>query len=215
MLTSTITRLFRCQGIITQTPSLLLLRNLHNKEPIPVTWEKPKVGWTKLNFDGSSKGRKGKSSIGGVFRNHNAEFLLGYAGSIGRTDSTVAELAALLRGLELILENRWGDVWLEGDAKALVNIITNKRTIRSLEGQRYVTHINGIIPELKNYSMTHIYREGNRVADKFAQIGHQLDEPRIWRCDPSDSVLPIMHDDAEGKIVLRKRRMKSSLEDKD
>ena len=42
-----------------------LFRSLH-KAPIPVTWEKPKIGWTKLNFDGSSKGKAGKASIGGL-----------------------------------------------------------------------------------------------------------------------------------------------------
>ncbi|KMS94758.1 hypothetical protein BVRB_015560 [Beta vulgaris subsp. vulgaris] len=204
---TSITRLVRCHRIITQNPSiarLLLVKSLH-KEPIPVAWEKPKIGWTKLNFDGSSKGKTGEASIGGVFRDHNAKFMLGYAESIGRSDSTIAELAALLRGLEIILENGWDDVWLEGDAKALVNIITKRRSMRSLEAQKYISYINAIIPELNNYTMSHIYREGNRVADKFAQIGHQLETPCIWRHAPPDEVLPIMHEDAEGKIILRRR----------
>ena len=52
--------LWRCQNqisIISQNPFRLLLRNYHNKEPVPVSWEKPEIGWAKLNFDGSSKGR--------------------------------------------------------------------------------------------------------------------------------------------------------------
>ncbi|KNA07999.1 hypothetical protein SOVF_166670 [Spinacia oleracea] len=197
-----------CHRVITQNPSssarLLLVRNLH-KEPIPVEWKKPKLGWTKLNFDGSSMGKKRKASIGGVFRDHNAKFLLGYAESIENTDSTIAELAALLRGLEIILENGWSDVWLEGDAKALVNIIVKRGTMKSLEAQRYVSHINTIIPEINNCTMTHIYREGNRVADKFAEIGQQLENPRIWRHAPPDEVLSVMREDAQGKIVLQRR----------
>ncbi|KAK6932466.1 Ribonuclease H domain [Dillenia turbinata] len=101
------------------------------------------MGWRKLNFDGSSKARLGKASIGGVFRDHNAEFLLGYAESIGRTSSTVAELIAL--------------------------------------------------------------REGNEAADKFAQMGHRLKTPRVWHHVCPDEVLPFVLDDAEGKIILRKR----------
>ena len=201
-----ISRLVRCDSII-QNPSairLFLVRNFH-KEPIPVAWEKPKAGWTKLNFDGSLKSKTGKASIGGVFRDHNAEFLLGYAESIGKTTSTMAELVALRRGLELILENRWRDVWLEGDAKALVDIIMEGRPVKSVEAKRHVDDINAIIKELDNWTFTHIYREGNRAADKLAQMGHCLQKPHIWRDMPPDEVLTIVNEDAKGKIVLRKR----------
>ncbi|KAL7211947.1 hypothetical protein ACSBR2_014747 [Camellia fascicularis] len=48
-------------------------------------------------------------------------------------------------------------------------------------------------------------QEGNRAADKFAQMGHQMKKPQIWRNNPPFQVVPIMHEDAEGKIVLRRR----------
>ncbi|KAL9452636.1 hypothetical protein AB3S75_008429 [Citrus x aurantiifolia] len=130
MMLSTFTNFPRCQRIVNR-PILKLVRYWH-KEPIPVSWEKPDIGWTKLNFDGSCKGRTGKSSIGGIFRDHKADFLLGYAESIGRTTSTIAELSALRRGLELVLENGWSDVWLEGDAKSLVDIIVQRRHVTIL-----------------------------------------------------------------------------------
>ncbi|OMO65024.1 Equilibrative nucleoside transporter [Corchorus olitorius] len=170
--------------------------NLH-KEPIPVSWERPEIGWTKLNFDGSCKGRACKGSIGGVFRNHKAEFLLGYAEPIGRTNSVIAELAALRRGLDLVLENGYTNVWLESDAKTLVDIIVQKRQVKNAELGRHLHHINLIIPEINNCIVTHIYREGNRAADKLAQIGHQLQKPQIWWHIPPNEVLRIMHEDAE------------------
>lgn len=202
----TFSRLFRCNSM-TQNPSairLFVVRNFY-KEPIPVAWEKPKAGWTKLNFDGSLRGKTGKASIGGVFRNHNAEFLLGYAESIGKTTSTMAELVALRRGLELISDNRWRDVWLEGDAKALVDIIMKGRPVRSAEARRHIDDINAIVKELDNWMFTHIYREGNRAADKLAQMGHYLETPHVWRDMPPHEVLPIVNEDAKGKIVLRRR----------
>ncbi|WRX27866.1 hypothetical protein QQP08_020353, partial [Theobroma cacao] len=42
--------------------------------------------------------------------------------------------------------------------------------------------------------------EGNRAADKLAQIGHQLKKPQIWWHIPPNEVLPIVHEDAEGEI---------------
>ncbi|KAK4271402.1 hypothetical protein QN277_020103 [Acacia crassicarpa] len=192
----------------------MIIRVLH-KEAIPVEWKKPGIGWTKLNFDGSSKGggggrgrgRGGKASIGGLIRNDKAEFMLGYAESIGRANSTIAELKALRRGLELVVENGWNDkLWLEGDAKTLVEIISKRRKVRCMEVQKHISDINSILPEVNNLVVSHIYREGNRAADKFAQMGHLLEEPTIWRHVPPHEVLAIMRDDAQGKIVLRTRR---------
>ena len=197
--------LTRCQRpTIVHHSMSLQLKNYH-KQPVPVAWEKPEIGWTKLNFDGSSKGKAGRASIGGVVRNHKAEFLLGYAESIGRASSTIAELSALRRGLELVLENGWSDVWLEGDAKALVEIIANRREVRCAEVRRHVSHINAIIPELNGCVVSHVYREGNRTAVKFAKMGHFLKKPQVW-VEPPHEVLRFVLEDAEGKIIFRRRR---------
>lgn len=121
------------------------------------------MGWTKLNFDASCNWKTGRSSIGGVLRNHEAEFLLGYAEPIAaKSNSNIAEMVALQRGLELTLENDCcSNVWVEGDSMS---------------------------------------REGNRAADKFAQLGHHFQEPQIWRYTPPHQVLRIVHEDAQGKI---------------
>lgn len=202
-----ISRILGYQSVIHQKPFQLLLRNWHKQSfnLIPVSWEKPKIGWTKLNFDGSCKCKTGKSSIGGIFRNHEAKFLLGYAESIGKSNSTIAELAALIRGLELILENGWNEVWLEGDSKSLVEIIAQKRVVRCVEVQKQINCINLLIPKIKSCIVTHIFREGNRAADKFAQLGHNIKNPQIWRNNPPKQVLRIVNEDAEGKIFFRRR----------
>ncbi|KAM6585066.1 hypothetical protein CsatB_012068 [Cannabis sativa] len=177
-------------------------------EAVPVSWAKPEMGWAKLNFDGSSKGAAGnnKASIGGVIRNHKAEFLMGYAESIGEANSNIAELVALRRGLELVLEyGLWSHVWLEGDAKTLLDIIVEKRQVKCVDVQMHVAHINSIIPKLSSCIVSHIYREGNRAADKLARMGHYLDKPQVWCFDPPHEVVPLLFHDAEGKIVFRKR----------
>ncbi|KAL7605108.1 hypothetical protein Lser_V15G16579 [Lactuca serriola] len=184
-------------------PVQVFIRNCH-KEPLRISWEKPDIGWTKLNYDGSCKCKTGKASIGGVLRDHNAEFLLGYAESIGKTNSTVAEFVALQRGLELVLEKGYTDLWLEGDCKTLVEIIAQKRRVKCFEVQKHVSGINLILPEFRNCLVTHVYREGNRLADKFAQIGHRLRRPQIWDFPPSE-VMRIVNEDANGKVFHRMR----------
>ncbi|OVA07979.1 Ribonuclease H domain [Macleaya cordata] len=200
-------KLFRCQRKV-QGQICVSLRKFH-QEVVQVTWEKPDFGWTKLNFDGSVRYKTGMGSIGGVLRNHKAEFILGYAESIGKTTSTIAELTALQRGIDLVLENGWYNVWFEGDEKRLLEIIANRIPIGSKEIQRQTGHINSILGELDNYKMTHIYREGNKTADTFAKLGHKLDKPCIWRCSPPKEVLRFVREDAEGKINERIRKKMS------
>jgi len=84
--------------------------------PSASAWRKPEAGRLKLNFDGSSKSASRRGSIGGVYRDHEGGFVLGYAERIGAATSSVAELAALRRGLELAVANGWRRVWVEVDA---------------------------------------------------------------------------------------------------
>lgn len=191
-------------GRFMRKPVRILAKNWH-KKPVNVAWEKPEMGWTKLNFDGSCKSKTGKSSIGGLLRNHKAEFLLGYAESIGKSNSTIAELVALQRGLELVLENGWSHLWVEGDSKTLVEIIAKNRVVKCANVQKHISLINVLIPELDDCILTHIYREGNRAADKFAQLGHHLKKPQIWRSNPPSQVLRFVQEDALGKTFLRGR----------
>lgn len=196
-----------CAGKVEQPVGRLLVRNWH-KEPIQVGWRKPEMGWTKLNFDGSCKLETGRSSVGGVLRNHEAEFLLGYAEPIAvKSNSNIAEMVALQRGLELTLENGCSDVWAEGDSMTLVQIIAQKKNVKQAQAQalHHINNINLMIKQLNNCILTHTYREGNRAADKFAQLGHCLQEPQIWRDDPPHQVLRIVHEDAQGKTFVRKR----------
>nr|AGN12869.1 putative transposable element protein [Leavenworthia alabamica] len=191
----------RFKGLLQTQATILLIRNYH-KKPIQVVWKKPEIGWTKLNFDGSRR-RDGQASIGGIFRNHKAEFLLGYSESIGEATSTMAEFAALKRGLELVLEHGWMNLWLEGDAKIIVDIIAKRGRLRCEETTKHVNYINVVMPGLSNCVLSHVYREGNRAADKLAKLGHQFQDPKVWRIQPPEIVLPIVNDDAKGKIVLR------------
>uniref|UniRef100_A0A0A0LUF5 RNase H type-1 domain-containing protein n=1 Tax=Cucumis sativus TaxID=3659 RepID=A0A0A0LUF5_CUCSA len=194
--------------IIISKSLLLAARELHKRPiPIPVAWTRPEFGWTKLNFDGSSKGEigPGVASIGGVLRDHKAQFLLGYAESIGRAYSSMAELKALTKGLELVLENGWKDVWVEGDAKGLVEILAENREVKCMEARSYLRHIKSLLLDFDNCKVSHIYREGNKVADRFASIGHRCKKLEIWRELPPLETLDMMRHDAEGKITFRRR----------
>lgn len=187
-----------------QNPNVLsfLVRNYKKSSPVTVTWKRPEIGWIKLNFDGSSDTSSKRASIGGVFRNHKAEFVLGYAESIGEAKSTTAEFSALRRGLELALENKWSNVWLEGDAETLIEFIKNRSRVKCKECQNHATRIKKIIMGL-NCVASHIPRKGNRTADKLARIGISSESPKVWIGQPPPEILRFLLEDAHGKILDR------------
>ncbi|CAM0909496.1 unnamed protein product [Alopecurus aequalis] len=175
-------------------------RSIHAGES-PSKWRKPEAGRLKLNFDGSSKNVSRRASIGGVYRDHEGGFVLGYAERIGKATSSVAELAALRRGLELALENGWLDIAIEGDAKTVVDVVRNRVSIRAEEDLRQCEEIAALLPLLggDHMAVSHVRRAGNRVAHGFAKLGHGTARPQVWRGVPPDEVLRYLQRDAEGK----------------
>ncbi|XP_048544388.1 uncharacterized protein LOC125523394 [Triticum urartu] len=170
----------------------------------PSKWRKPEAGRLKLNFDGSSRHASQSASIGGVYRDHKGEFVLGYAEPIGAATSSVAELAALRRGLELALENGWSGVWVEGDDLSAVEAARGShrrpRLGRAEEDLRLWKEIAELLPLLgDDMAVSHVRRGGNRVAHGFAKLGHSVPRPRVWRGVPPAEVLKYLQRDAGRK----------------
>ena len=75
------------------------VRSQKNKVVCNVRWEKPPLGWCKLNTDGASFGNPGRARGGGVIRDSEGRWLRGFARSIGFTTSITAKFWALRDGL--------------------------------------------------------------------------------------------------------------------
>lgn len=60
-----------------------------------ICWEKPCSGWFKLNTDGSSLGNPGLAGGGGLIRDENGDWVVGFARKIGIASSFMAELCGL------------------------------------------------------------------------------------------------------------------------
>jgi hypothetical protein len=50
---------------------------------LEVCWQPPIVNWLKCNIDGAAVSNLGSASCGGVFRNHSADFIFGFAEPLG------------------------------------------------------------------------------------------------------------------------------------
>ena len=88
-------------------------------------WIKPPVGWLKLNTDGSAVGNHEIASGGGLIRNENGDWVMGFARSLGQTSRIMAELWALKDGLTIASQLRITDICVELDAELIVLLLNN------------------------------------------------------------------------------------------
>ena len=102
------------------SPRVPVHRTIHR-----IRWEKPPVGWMKLNTNGSACGKPSVAGCGGVIRNDRGHWIVGFTRRIGATNSFVAELWSLREGLLLCSNLNIASVIVELDARAIVDAISN------------------------------------------------------------------------------------------
>ncbi|XP_073047522.1 uncharacterized protein [Primulina eburnea] len=136
-----------------------------------VRWLRPPVGCFKLNVDGSSRGSPGASTIGGVVRDSSGQVLVSFSEFIGVGTNIRAELWAIWRGLLISSDLHFFPLWIETDSRISLLILRSRRCTWDLE--HIVTRIR-LLMRGRSVHLSHIYREGNSVADALAARAHLL-----------------------------------------
>ena len=81
------------------------------------------MGWLKLNTDGAANGVMGSVGGGGVIRDKNGSWVVGFSRKLRSASSFMAKLWALRDGLLLCQQLNPSKIIVEMDAKALVDAI--------------------------------------------------------------------------------------------
>lgn len=133
-----------------------------------ITWSKPSVGWLKCNTDGASRGNPGPSSVAFCIRISEENLIYAKMKQIGYNTNIYAEALAMKEGIEYCRNNEMFPLIIETDSLFLKKVI---------EGDwRVPWRINSTIIRIKQalssgeHVVTHTLREGNKVADFFANI---------------------------------------------
>jgi ribonuclease HI len=160
--------------------------SIHHPNPIvikEVLWQPPLINWVKCNIDGAAKGNPGTASCGGVFRNHAAELVYCFAEPLGKTSSFQAELCAAMRAIEVAHIMNLNNLWLESDSELVVHAFKNTNFMVAWN-LRNRWHNAKLLLSHMNYIVSHIYREGNQVADTLANYGCSLSSLTCWHYVP-------------------------------
>ncbi|KAL1562504.1 hypothetical protein AAHA92_05078 [Salvia divinorum] len=156
-----------------------------------VRWHRPPPSWLKVNTDGSSFGTS--SSCGGIFRDHRGKVMASFSTQLGEGTAFEAELAACINALDIASDRGWRKLWLESDCTRVVELLysRSKDVPKKYEGtwMRVLDRLQHM-----EFRVTHIYREGNRVADALASPNVQ-----------TELVSELLYQDTIGCVNLRLR----------
>lgn len=166
-----------------------------------VRWLPPPPSWIKVNTDGSFRGRPVRSSCGGVFRNCRGEVVGCFTQKLGLGSALEAELSACILALDIARHRQWNKIWLESDSTDVVELLAS----RSMDVPENVkdswTRALGHLTHME-FRVSHIYREGNRVADALADADAA---ETGWWPHVIPEISELVHDDAVGCFNTRTR----------
>ncbi|KAF5198102.1 Hva22-like protein a [Thalictrum thalictroides] len=164
------------------------------------TWEKPKIGWTKLNTDGSLDLKN--AGLGGLLRDHLGRPSCGFVTKSSRDGIFSLEIWAIWRGLILALGQGVKSIWVESDSMSAVQVI-NKEWPYPLKYGSCLKHIWKLLNNFENFQVSHSWREANQAADHLAKMNLNARDVVLWPADFPESLCNIIKEDAEGKVYLR------------
>lgn len=135
-----------------------------------VRFVRPPPSWTKVNIDGVACGQPGEASHGGIFRMSRGFVKGSFATPLGVQTAIYVEVMGFIVVVELATLKGWFPLWIDKDCKMLVAKVNSKSNdvtwrIR-VRWTKCLTTLSGNM-----FSITHVYREGNIVADRMATIG--------------------------------------------
>ena len=141
---------------------------------LEVFWRPPMHMWIKINTDGSSKGNPGLSGYGCVARDYKGNVMASIYGPIGNCTALEAEMVGVIMAVKIATHKGWPLVWLECDSKLVINSILKGTNSLSW---RWQTQWQAVISFFldPNHVASHIFREGNALADGLANLGVKSD----------------------------------------
>ncbi|CAL5377729.1 unnamed protein product [Camellia sinensis] len=150
----------------------------------------------KLNVGGCLKGDPSQAGYGGLLQDEIGIWLWGFYGKLGHCSSLEAELWAIYRSLTILFQKGIKEVGIESDSKLAISQIRDGPSHNS-PYQALIEYAKFLLSRC-NRSLHHTLREGNKCADKLANIGVTHDEHIVVLDDPPEELKALLIDDLTG-----------------
>ncbi|KAK2404238.1 hypothetical protein QL285_053601 [Trifolium repens] len=149
---------------------------------VEVIWSPPLQGWIKCNTDDTFVGNPGIAACAGIFRNNLGANLGCFAHYIGLANALYAEIMGIILAIECAVDRNWRQLWIKSDSKLAVSAFKKSSIIPWQLKNRWLN----CMCKIKNIQVivSHVYREGNYVADMLANLGLTVTDFTWWHTAP-------------------------------
>ncbi|KAM3344027.1 hypothetical protein P3S68_026118 [Capsicum galapagoense] len=134
---------------------------------ILVKWSPPSRNYYKLNTDGSSLGNPGIGGIGGVIRNSNGEWIVGYYKGYPKATNSQMEILALLERLKIVEENNLHPTEININSQHVIYMLKHG----NMHYDPIIDLCRSILTRVRRLAVQQCFREQNQVADSLAKEG--------------------------------------------
>ncbi|CAI0385655.1 unnamed protein product, partial [Linum tenue] len=126
-----------------------------------------------VNTDGSVKQPGSTAAGGGLILDLSGKCLGAFVENLGVCTITRAKIMAAIRGLRVAWRNGYRKVLLQMDSTTAINILTSSE---HMEHMYYilVQQLQELLNKSWEVKISHIYREGNKVANFLVNKGHSI-----------------------------------------
>ncbi|KAK4268338.1 hypothetical protein QN277_025009 [Acacia crassicarpa] len=169
-----------------------------------VRWEAPPCGTFKINMDGGFILKSREAGIGGLIRNSDGQWIIGFSEPVKVERVLHAELLAIKKGLKLAWNVGCHNVIYETDSTCSLELIkwasTNVHIFREVIGE-----IRKICErKWERVELVHVFREGNQCTDYLAKFGSRHPYHCLWVFSLY-TLVKQLEDDAKGTFYFRRK----------
>ena len=126
----------------------------------------PKRVW--IYTDGASRGNPGPSSLGVHVIDETGHTYAQLAESLGEQTNNFAEYSAVVRGLQLALDNNVCQVILRSDSQLLIRQLKGQYKVKSKSLLPLFKKCQSLLDQFESFQLEHVRRELNTKADELA-----------------------------------------------
>ncbi|RDX72956.1 Pentatricopeptide repeat-containing protein, mitochondrial, partial [Mucuna pruriens] len=162
----------QCMNLHSWFDGILVHFQEDNPKPIRlVWWTAPPNNFVKISCDGAFSNYGNKAAVGGVVRDWEGKFIVGFSSALGDCGTVVeAELLAIKIGMETAVSRGFRNLVVESDSYTAIEFI-NSGVPQSHPHSHLVSSILQISNKADHVCWNHVFREINSVADCLAKHG--------------------------------------------
>ena len=125
-----------------------------------------------LYIDGAADLHSKTAGIGGVIYSSNNE-IFSFSEYLHDATNNEAEYNALIMGLKSLLKLKLLNPIIYSDSELIVNQVNGKYRVKNDRMKLLHKEVIGLLSNFENWSLIHVLRDKNKVADKLANEGRK------------------------------------------